>query len=145
MITDLMTHHALSVKQPWAAAIASGQQVHEYRNWRCPVINAPIVICSTATPSDDMDSDEYKDVANKEVNGCTICLVTVVACEENEPWETDTLPGESITVPWPNGYTYRWTLESPCPVKPVPVKGSLGMFEIPFNYVHKLEMENVDG
>ena len=79
--------------------------------------------------------DEYEDTVNKEVNGCTMCLVYVDKCEEGETGLGQETPR------WPNGYRYRWTLSNPKPLHHVPVKGALGMFQVPFNIVVLNEME----
>ena len=132
---EYLAYKAISVRQPWAAAIASGEKIYEYRDWAPPLLYGPIVICSTAKPSDDLYEDEYEDTVNKEVNGCTMCLVYVDKCEEGETGLGQETPR------WPNGYRYRWTLSNPKPLHHVPVKGALGMFQVPFNIVVLNEME----
>lgn len=63
---------ALSVKQPFANQILTGQKRIEYRTWQTPY-RGDLVICSCRKP-------------DKMLAGCTICLVNLFAIEEVTPY-----------------------------------------------------------
>jgi hypothetical protein len=68
---------ALSVKQPWASEIASGEKTEEYRTWA--IKPGPLVIAASKSPR-----------VGRLPTGVALCVVDVVACD-GEPgdytWE----------------------------------------------------------
>ena len=102
---------ALSVKQPWANMIASGEKTIETRTWMTS-FRGPILIISSKQP-------------RIEPAGCVVAIATLSNCR------TMTRRDERAACCriYPNAKA--WVLENIRPVKPVPMKGALGLFECP--------------
>lgn len=105
----------LSIKQPWASLIASGQKTVELRTRRT-LYRGPLIVCACAKPRKGL-------VFPVGPLGVTICLVELVDCREAT--SADELaaccsisPGE-----------FCWVLSSPRSLPAVPVKGQLSMWE----------------
>lgn len=95
--------YALSVKQPFAEAIASGEKRYEYRTWAPRTIEGrDLLIVASKTPGPGYAG---------EPTGVAICVVRVVR-----------IGGA------PQGYA--WHLESPRRVEPEPIKGSAALFTV---------------
>ncbi len=122
---------AISIKQPWAAAIMSGLKRVENRTWatnyRGPLlIHAPL--------KDDPGAEEIvtsrgveipQDIARGAIVGI-VDLVDVVRLDS---------PGEASRAladdPWANG-PVCWILENSRPLpEPIPYKGQQGLFNVP--------------
>lgn len=95
---------ALSVRQPYASEILSGEKTREYRSRRTSY-RGPLLICASQAADEGATPDMPRGVA--------VCLVDVVDCEAD---------GEG---------GFAWVLENPRPVEPRPIKGALGFFEVP--------------
>lgn len=102
-------HKCLSVKQPWANMIASGQKTIETRLWATPY-RGPLVIISSRKP----------DI---EPAGCALALATLVDCRPM------TKADETAAMCHEYEGAYAWVLADIRPIRPVPVRGSLGIFE----------------
>ena len=105
--------YALSVKQPWANMIASGEKTIETRTWCAPhwAWGDDLLICASARPR----------IAPA---GCAVALVTLVGCEAMTA-EDETSAGCKA---YPGAWS--WFLTSIRRVVPVPVKGRLGIFKV---------------
>ena len=102
---------ALSVKQPWANRIATGGKTIELRTWRTGY-RGRLLICSSKRPV-------------IEPAGCAVAVVDLVRCrimrpEDEEASQSDYHPG-----------AWCWVLDNVRPIKPIPVKGALGIFDCP--------------
>jgi len=91
---------ALSVKQPFADQIATGQKRVEYRTWLTHH-RGDLLIVSTKKP----------EVGSLPL-GCAVALVSVVDCVESEEGD------------------WEWILENPRPIKPFPVRGNTGLYRV---------------
>lgn len=102
---------ALSVRQPWAELIATGEKDIEYRTWETSY-RGPLVICA----SNSWGADEPCPASEraKYPRGVAVCVVDLVEIRESEEE-----PG-----------VYEWLLENPVRVEPVPVKGKLHLFDL---------------
>lgn len=98
---------ALSIKPIYAMDIALGFKTREYRSWKTDH-RGPLLICSSKSPS-----------ASCTIPGHAICVVDIVDIEKNGR----------------NGYA--WILENPIPIKPVPVKGQLNLYEVNDDLIKK--------
>jgi len=101
---------ALSVKQPWANLIASGEKTIETREWPTNY-RGPLLIVSSKTP----------DIPPA---GAALCVVDVVDCRalrrEDAP---------AARCPWrPNAWA--WVLTNVRRVKPFKVRGCLGFYYV---------------
>jgi len=107
-----MRYKALSVKQPWASLIATGEKTIETRTWPTSY-RGELLICSSAKPR----------IAGKPA-GVTMCLCRLVACRPM------TWRDEQAACCERYAGAYAWVLADIRPVEHVPVKGRLGIFEI---------------
>lgn len=95
--------HALSVKQPYAEAIASGAKVREYRTWAPrSIVGNDLLIVAPQTPGPG-----YAD----EPRGVAVCVVRVTKIVETRSG-------------------YAWCLEEPRRVAPLPVKGYAALYKV---------------
>ena len=101
---------ALSVKQPWANMIASGEKTIETRKWFTDY-RGLLLIVSSRKPSIDPA-------------GCVVAIAKLTDCRlmtrEDE---------EEACCEWYHG-AYAWVLTNIRKVEPFSVKGQLGIFEV---------------
>jgi hypothetical protein len=97
------TIKALSVKQPWASRIASGEKTVEYRSWATRY-RGDILIVASKSP-----------VAKGLPSGMALCIVSLDDCLR--------LPGGG----------YGWQLSNVRAVAPFPVRGSLGLYQVSYS------------
>lgn len=143
---------ALSVKNPFAGLIACGVKHYEVRSFKTKY-RGPIVICSTAKPETQLYK-YYKDFSfgchlheavhvynlTSALNGHALCVADLVdvvsylgAYDEQYGSFTEL---SAIREYFGDKKYYLWKLENIRPIKPVPVKGQLGIYniEIPIEY-----------
>lgn len=100
---------ALSLRQPWANLIASGKKTIETRKWTTHY-RGPLLIVSSKVP-------------RIEPFGCAVVLVNLesirVMTKEDEI--------AACCEVYPKAQS--WVLTDPRRVRPIPVKGSLGLFD----------------
>ena len=99
------TVKALSVKQPFASEIARGEKFEEYRGRRTHH-RGELLICASKVPT--AIGPEGKPVPT----GAAVALVEVLDCREDELED------------------FAWVLDNIRPVKPFPVTGQLGLFDV---------------
>jgi len=104
---------AISLKQPWASWIAQGRKTIETRRWYTRH-RGPLLICASKQPK-----------INGLPTGKALCIVTVVDCRPMTK-EDETA---AICVLYPGAYA--WLLADVKPIEPFPVKGSLGLYDVP--------------
>lgn len=101
---------ALSVKQPWANMIASGEKTIETRTW--PTAHrGEILIVSSRRP--------YIEPA-----GMALAVTTVVDCRPMTPED------EASACTTPYAGAYAWVLANTRKLKPFPVTGRLGLYDV---------------
>jgi activating signal cointegrator 1 len=101
----------LSVKQPWANMIASGQKTIETRTWPTSY-RGPLLIVSSKQP-------------NIAPAGCAVALARLTDCR---PMIRSDERAACCKV---YSGAYAWVLDHIQRVKPVAVRGSLGIYECP--------------
>lgn len=106
---------ALSVKQPWASLIASGEKTIETRVWATKY-RGPLLICASAAPR------------NWGPSGVTICTADLVDCRPMT--KRDEVP--AMVAKYPRAHS--WVLENIRPVRHVSIRGQLGLFDPPDFY-----------
>lgn len=113
---------ALTVQQPWAFLITSGRKPIENRSWqtqyRGPLyIHAGKRMHSMPMPEIERIFDLTIDPALLEFGAIIgrVELVNIVA---------------RSTSPWFSG-PYGWILEKPEPCLPIPLRGQMGLFDLP--------------
>lgn len=124
----MKTMRAMSVKQPWATWIATGQKTVEMRSWKTDY-RGPILIC--ASSQRDMDFEKLDQ--EQFPLGCTVCVVnltdvspmTATMADAAMPFEDNSgLKDEDFC-------GYGWTLAEPkVAVPPFPVKGKLHFYDV---------------
>ena len=102
---------ALSVKQPWANMIASGEKTLETRTWTTRY-RGPLLIVSSRQP-------------RIEPAGCALAVSRLIDCR---PMTRKDERAACCRV-YPGAQT--WVLEEIRRITPVPIKGSLGVFDCP--------------
>jgi hypothetical protein len=107
----------LSVKNPWAYLIIYGGKDVENRTWETKY-RGPLLIHA----SKSMDIYAPKDIFPlgtkwMDYNGYIIGKVELIDCVKNS------------TSRWAEKGLWHWVLRNPRPCKPIPVKGSLGLWE----------------
>lgn len=110
--------NAISIKQPWASLIISGQKPVENRTWRPPpgIIGMPLLIHASKRP------DRHATV---QVPTGTMPLGFVIGSVIVTGWEH---ARERKDV-WSTG-PICWLLRDPRPCEPFPATGQLGIFTI---------------
>jgi len=116
----------MTIRQPWATLISLGIKLVENRTWftkhRGPLlIHAGLGIDQAGF---DLAAQLGIDLPNPLPRGVIVCQVNVVDC----------IPLHSVMKP--NGPfccgPVCWLLDSPVSVDHIPIKGQLGLFEVPF-------------
>lgn len=103
---------ALSVRQPWASMIASGEKTIETRVWSTEY-RGPLLICATKKP-----------VIDELPVGIALCIVELVDCRPMT--EEDQV--KACCEIYPRAQSF--VLDHLRSVEPFPVKGQLGFFDV---------------
>lgn len=116
---------ALSVKQPYAGYIASGEKTIETRS-KPTSYRGELLICASKDGRPTGDAPGY---------GCSLALVELYDCKPlseltPEEWKLAKLPEETERILCRSGLGYGWFLRNPRPVIEYPVKGQLGIFNL---------------
>jgi hypothetical protein len=110
---------ALTIRQPWAGAIAHQTKRTENRTWKLPAKHegARILIHAGAQP--DRDAIVYGD--NLDVYSAVVAVATVTGCHYSDDGR--------CCGPWGQENVYHWTLTDIVALtEPVPAKGALGIW-----------------
>lgn len=101
---------AISIKQPWANLIASGQKTIETREWATPY-RGKILLVSSKIPK-------------IEPAGCAVAVANLVDCRVMT--KADEIAAQCSI--YPNAFA--WVLQNVRAIEPFPVKGQLGVYEV---------------
>jgi hypothetical protein len=112
---------ALSVKQPWANMIASGQKTIETRKWATE-FRGDLLIVSSKSP-------------NISPAGCAVALVRVVDCRPMT--RADEVAACCAIYPG----AFAWVLEDIRAIPPAPIKGQLGLYDVEYPPAEKREAQ----
>lgn len=102
--------NALSVRQPWANMIASGEKTIETRTWKTDY-RGDLLICSSKSPK-------------IEPAGFALCIVRLVDCVPMLPEH------EAAAKCARYAGAYAWLLEDISRITPISVRGKLGLFNV---------------
>lgn len=110
---------ALTIRQPWAGAIAHQTKRVENRSWKLPAKHegAHILIHAGA----ERDRNAVVHGPNLDVYGAIVAVATVTGFH----WSDD---GQCCG-PWGFENTYHWTLTDVTALDPIPCKGRLQFWE----------------
>lgn len=113
---------ALTVRQPWAGAIAHQQKRVENRTWKLPAKHLGARILIHAGAERDRRAIVYGP--NLDVYGAVVAVATVTGCHRS---------GDGTCCgPWGEERVYHWTLADVDALpEPVPAKGMLGFWTPP--------------
>ena len=114
---------ALSLKQPWASLIAIGKKTIETRTWATNY-RGKLLIVSSRTFDENYSLKNFAEVFFEVPLGKAIAMVNLIDCrpmrkEDEKLAMCDCSPGR-----------YAWILSDIKPIKPFPVKGKLGLYEV---------------
>jgi hypothetical protein len=113
-----MIYKAISLKQPWASLVATGKKTIETRKWSTKY-RGDLIICSSQNPK-------------IEPYGKALCVVELY---DVKPMEKKDEKKACIKV-YPKAHA--WFLRNLRPIaSPIPVKGSLGVFNLMLPEVNK--------
>lgn len=116
---------ALSVRQPWAYLIASGEKTIELRSWKTDY-RGKLLICASKSEKDAWvligDNEEHQLPAG--VMMCTVDLVDVIPLADTEENRRKSYADKIAEG------TYGWVLANPQDVLLKPVNGRLRLFEV---------------
>ena len=101
---------ALSLKQPWANMIASGEKTIETRKWPT-AYRGPLLIVSSKTPA-------------IPPAGCAVALAQLVECRPMT--KSDEVKARCAIY----AGAFAWVLRDVRALKPFPVKGQPGIYEV---------------
>ncbi|MDH6448253.1 hypothetical protein M2155_000661 [Streptomyces sp. SAI-119] len=111
---------ALTIRQPWAGAIAHQTKRVENRNWKLPVKHegARILIHAAAKP--DRHAQVYGE--HLDVYSAIVAVATIAGCHYDN--------GNQVCCSyWAQPDLYHWTLADVVALpEPVPAKGALGFW-----------------
>jgi hypothetical protein len=145
---------AISLWQPWASAIPLGLKFVETRSWGTSY-RGDLLICSAKKTSREQEyffwvyiKSLQKELTYKGLPfGCAVAVVNLADClrmDDELIRQQSNL--ERVFGNWEVG-RYAWILENIRPIKPFPVKGQQGLFEIDYKYREKTcyECIHLDG
>lgn len=116
---------ALSLKQPWANLIVHGIKTIETRKWATKY-RGSLLICSSKNY--DKDFRFITSLINPYISnspfGMALCMVEITDCL---PMQKQDEKAACCHV-YPHAFSFF--LRNICPIKPFPVKGQLGIFDI---------------
>lgn len=134
---------ALSIWQPWASLIISGEKKIETRSWPAPysIRGTRIAIASTKT----ILPDQRQAVAEEDFRmhyaetglpamadlpmGCVLGSVVVEGCREIDSEFMQELDGQEEAFGWYGPGRFAWFLKDPEPLdRPVVVRGGQGLW-----------------
>lgn len=126
---------ALTIKQPWAQAVATKLKRFENRTWGFSVDKLPLRIAIHAGLSEDSKGMEfcsqYHMSTRKLTHGAIIALATVTQFCSGSP------------DPWFSG-PIGWQLEHVKRIKPIPCVGARGLWMPPRRIQRTLKLANED-
>jgi hypothetical protein len=109
-LSERMAVKALSVKQPWANLIASGEKTIETRRWET-AYRGPLLIVSLKKPA-------------IEPAGCALAVAELIDCRLMEKEDEQ----EALCGLYEGAYA--WVLHDVKRIRPFPVRGRLGLYEV---------------
>lgn len=110
---------ALTVKQPWAGAIAHQTKRVENRTWKLPAKHHGARVLIHAGAERDRWAVVYGD--HLDVYSAIVAVATLTGCH----WAEE----DRQCSPWSEGAAYHWTLGDVTALpQPVPAKGRLGLW-----------------
>ena len=101
---------AISIREPWASLILSGEKTIETRTWKTKY-RGPVLLCASKNPK-------------SEISGKAFATATIIDCDEMVKGDEKFACCEM----YPKANS--WFLDDVKPIKTFDIKGQLGLFEI---------------
>ena len=112
-------YRALTIRQPWAGAIAHQTKRVENRSWKLPAKHHGARILIHAGAQLDRDAQVYGP--HLGVYGAVVAVATITGCHWSDEWQCCGY--------WAFERAYHWTLADVVALdQPVPAKGRLGIW-----------------
>lgn len=125
---------ALSIKQPWCNAILSGRKTLEVRTWRTDY-RGPLLLCASLKPhphpeqiAPDAETGAYLRSLPLPPYGAAVGVCRLVDCWEME--KQDEAAAMCRFNPEHGRPLYTFVLLDVQRIKPFPVRGALGLFDV---------------
>lgn len=118
---------ALSIRNPWAAAIIQGTKDVENRTWR-PTARLPLTIAVHAGKAFDPFTPPHLDLPTQEA--CAHLAGTLCGVVDVVSVHHATSCHSACSV-WAADGQWHWVLGNARPIAPVPWRGQLGIFSVP--------------
>lgn len=126
---------ALSIMQPWAAAIAYGAKRTENRTWRAPrwIIGETIAIHAGKRADLGARPPVGEAWPGRRMHlGSVIAVAVVAACHLSPDFGGTCGATRPLCSPWSVADQYHWLLADVRPLaEPVPCRGMLGLWRLP--------------
>lgn len=113
----------ISIRQPWAGLIGSGRKTIELRTWSTSYRGPLLVLAGGAFAAGDVG---WPKVGPRGVALCIVDLVDVRPATREDAERACSKRPEHDDNGKPH---FAWMLSNPRPVKHVPVKGRLGLYD----------------
>jgi hypothetical protein len=123
---------ALCVKQPWAWAIVNGHKPIETRTW-ITRYRGPLVIVASRSPDRSMDEYRLKIPTDQMDYGKAVGIVHLAECRLMRPSDAEAAMCELYD------RACAWVFRDIRKIAPFPVRGQLGLFEIPDHLLHSVK------
>lgn len=117
---------AISVQNPWAHFITTGEKSIEVRSWNTEH-RGDLLICSSSAPK-----------IPGMISGCAVCIVSL---DDVTPFKRKHLEAACMDE-MPEPKSYAWHLSNVRLIKPFPVKGKLNFYNVEDEQIVELVGEN---
>ncbi len=126
---------AISIKQPWAWAIASGFKTIETRTWPTNYRGELLIVSSLKPDKEMMDwfiAQTGKHIREQMEYGKAIATANLADCRLMTEADQDA----ALCDIYP--HAFAWIFESVQPITPFAVKGRLGIYEVDFEMPERI-------
>ena len=121
---------ALSIKQPWAWAIADGFKTIETRTWPTNHRGELLIVASLKPDKAMLDwfLSQTPHIESQIEYGKAIAVVDLVDCRLMTDADADAALCDVYKGMW------SWVFENVRPIEPFPVRGQLGLYEVEYEF-----------
>lgn len=149
---------ALSIKEPWATLITRYGKDIENRSW-ISLYKGPLVICASKSVDLEKDNRASGNCYQEDWENVWYCLDRLAIAGLPEQFsDLNINPGHAIGIVWMEGCTqayrgpwsemgqYHYILGNACAFQhPIPVRGTLGLWDFDISRLHKDDLDYLAG